>query len=312
MLKQEQTSIPDYQLKFIKQQEIAMRKMMKSLNIDKYTHGTYIESINKANEQAKKFSQLINSSYNQHIQETIEKVLNIEIPVIPKHIVDLAESINKQSKKFQDEFKQTHPKVKESVIAMINIGWYPDIENFAMSALINFKDQLSENNISEVDDALVEYYKDSLPRTREYLVSKHPNREEILNTAFEAHTEGNYILSIPVFLAQVDGIAIDTFRKYFFIKQKGSTNPQISQAIDTMDGLSDLALAILIPLQSSQPLIYSLRERGDGFTQLNRHQVLHGESLDYGTELNSYKVISLLLYISQTANMIELKTNGEY
>ena len=31
---------------------------------------------------------------------------------------------------------------------------------------------------------------------------------------------------------------------------------------------------------------------------LNRHEVLHGESVDYGTEINSLKAISLLYYIA--------------
>ena len=38
-------------------------------------------------------------------------------------------------------------------------------------------------------------------------------------------------------------------------------------------------------------------ERGDPCVGLNRHQVLHGESVDYGTEQNSLKAISLLSYL---------------
>ena len=34
---------------------------------------------------------------------------------------------------------------------------------------------------------------------------------------------------------------------------------------------------------------------------LNRHDVLHGDSFDYGEDkINSYKALSLLLYISET------------
>ncbi|MDE0134111.1 MAG: hypothetical protein OXM54_04655 [Acidimicrobiaceae bacterium] len=38
----------------------------------------------------------------------------------------------------------------------------------------------------------------------------------------------------------------------------------------------------------------SQKQRPAGFTDLNRHQVLHGEVTDYGTEENSLKAISLL------------------
>jgi len=46
------------------------------------------------------------------------------------------------------------------------------------------------------------------------------------------------------------------------------------------------------------PISASEHERGDAFVGLNRHQVLHGESTQYGTEMNSLKAISLLNYVA--------------
>ena len=39
------------------------------------------------------------------------------------------------------------------------------------------------------------------------------------------------------------------------------------------------------------------RETGEVFTALNRHQVMHGESWNYGTELNSLKAFSFLAFV---------------
>ena len=39
-------------------------------------------------------------------------------------------------------------------------------------------------------------------------------------------------------------------------------------------------------------------ERESLMNVLNRHEVLHGESVDYGTEINSLKAMSLLYYIA--------------
>jgi hypothetical protein len=36
---------------------------------------------------------------------------------------------------------------------------------------------------------------------------------------------------------------------------------------------------------------------GEAFTALNRHQVMHGESWNYGTEVNSLKAFSFLVHI---------------
>jgi len=36
---------------------------------------------------------------------------------------------------------------------------------------------------------------------------------------------------------------------------------------------------------------------GGTFTALNRHQVMHGESWDYGSEINSLKAFSFLAFV---------------
>ena len=45
------------------------------------------------------------------------------------------------------------------------------------------------------------------------------------------------------------------------------------------------------------PLFKSESAREETFNELNRHQVLHGEVTDYGTEQNSLKMISFLSYL---------------
>jgi hypothetical protein len=65
--------------------------------------------------------------------------------------------------------------------------------------------------------------------------------------------------------------------------------------------------ALLSPLAAALPISASERERGDNFSVLNRHIVMHGESLDYGTRLNGLKAISLINYVSQ---VLERETQG--
>ena len=61
--------------------------------------------------------------------------------------------------------------------------------------------------------------------------------------------------------------------------------------------------ALLSPLSHSLPISASEYERDEYFNELNRHQVVHGESLDYGTEINSLKSISLLNYVTQVLRL---------
>lgn len=56
--------------------------------------------------------------------------------------------------------------------------------------------------------------------------------------------------------------------------------------------------AMLSPLAQTLPIGASENERYKGFPALNRHTVLHGESLDYGSKTNSFKAISLINYVA--------------
>ena len=61
--------------------------------------------------------------------------------------------------------------------------------------------------------------------------------------------------------------------------------------------------ALLSPLSQPLPISASKHERDESFNELNRHQVMHGESLGYGTEINSLKAISLLNYVTQVLRL---------
>jgi|GEM_PF-966940 len=300
------------QLQDLMRQKKAIEQTLEKSHIDtkKIMSQIDLKAIKSATQQAVQYANMISASYTNYISEEVERISKIDLPQIPNHIQEIAQTIAHSTKLFLKNLSESNPKVKDSIETMINIGWYPDIEDFEMSALIDFKDLLTEYNIDAIDTLLVEYYKEKLLNIVEYLISKHPHRKSILNAAFVAHNQGNYILSIPVFFTQIDGIAMDLFSQNYFQKQRGGIIPKTSLAIEKSPWLNDFSLALLIPLQSSQPLIYSEKERGENFKQLNRHQVLHGESSDYGTETNSYKAISLLLYISQAAEIVNRNHNG--
>jgi len=59
------------------------------------------------------------------------------------------------------------------------------------------------------------------------------------------------------------------------------------------------------------PISASQNERDDKFNELNRHQVLHGESTSYDSEINSLKAISLINYLAQVLMKPEDNENRE-
>jgi hypothetical protein len=118
-----------------------------------------------------------------------------------------------------------------------------------------------------------------------------------MKPAFNAHRREEYVLSIPIFLAQTDGICKEMAGYYLFIKSLH--RPSTAKYVDQMIG-DTFEAALLSPLTVTLPISASEKERQVGNEALKRHTVLHGESLDYGTKVNSLKAVSLINYVANS------------
>lgn len=110
------------------------------------------------------------------------------------------------------------------------------------------------------------------------LAKHHPKRAKLLQGALRAHDEGKYDLSIPVLLAQADGICAEVTGVQAYSRRDGV--PKLAAVINT-DALTPLVAALFYPLISPTPISASAPERAQANAQiLNRHAVLHGEDVD--------------------------------
>ena len=196
--------------------------------------------------------------------------------------------------RLQESFRELPPRTQEAVLLLGAHGWYLDLE-MPLPGLWELKKALSEGNVEEAEEALAEYFASRLDEIEGSIIERFPNRQKIIRAAFNAHRRQEYELSIPVLLAQTDGICKEVIKQYFFIKQ----NNKPRTAIYVEQVASDTyRAALLSPLAQKLPIGASKHERPEDFTELNRHVVLHGESLDYGTKINSLKAISLINYVA--------------
>jgi hypothetical protein len=184
---------------------------------------------------------------------------------------------------------------RDALMTLGNHGWYLD-PSLAMQLLWELQSVLEQGDVENADRILCEYFEERLDAIEESLRQRFPHRAHLLSAAFDAHRRRQYELAIPVFLAQTDGICADLTSRYLFLRQDGK--PETAHYVETV-AADALQAAILSPLAEVLPIGMSRRERPDGFDALNRHMVMHGESLDYGTRLNSLKAISLLNYVSE-------------
>lgn len=172
-------------------------------------------------------------------------------------------------------------------------GWYLDLE-MPIPSLWEIDEALEKGDINDVDSALVEYYEERKEKILISLIKRFPSREKILRSSFGAHKRKEYELSIPVFLAQADGLCKEQINYYLF--KKSNNYPETAAYVEKIM-VDSFKAALLSPLSIDLPIMMSASKRGDNFVGLNRHVVLHGESCEYASQLNSCKAISLLNYI---------------
>lgn len=214
---------------------------------------------------------------------------------IEQYQQSLSSIISPAFEELQRTFRDLPPKIQEALLLLAKHGWYLDF-NMPLPNLWAIKKAIYSGGIDEVEEALVAYFESQLEEIEEAFYAQFPHRSHIIGSAIEAHRNGEYYLSIPVLLAQTDGICKEVVGQYLFMKKdrKPRTAIYVEQvAADTYRA------ALLSPLAASTPISASEHERDDGFNLLNRHMVLHGESLDYGNKVNSLKAISLINYVSQ-------------
>ncbi|SIT49263.1 conserved hypothetical protein [Paraburkholderia piptadeniae] len=194
-------------------------------------------------------------------------------------------------------------------------GWFFGWSD-SLQGVIELIDKLNGALPDEIDQVLTQYYRDNLDFFADELFKKHPARAPVIQAAVNAHkalgTDG-YCLAIPVFIAQADGLLTEiadvksAFMKDTRVKDmRGQPELQASVALREQLAADPALLDLIHPLLTLHDLDFmksanarkqAAQKEGGRFTVLNRHQVMHGEVSDYGTEINSLKAFSLLTFI---------------
>jgi hypothetical protein len=148
---------------------------------------------------------------------------------------------------------------------------------------------------------MVEHFRKMVDQIEGHLQENFPHRADILRAAFNAHKRDEFVLSIPVMLAQADGIGEEIFGagispsstgKEVMKKRKRFVDENVDSSLKTTLPTYCLAVSSVLPINAN-------RDDRSSFTSLlNRHMVLHGLSMDYATEENALKTVSWLEYVS--------------
>lgn len=266
-----------------------------------------IEPYRKIQKTVESYQKLVNSVH-QNLQFPLDSIKkSLEIIDYQNKIVGNS-FIPKFVENFQDIGKRISENLKKTPKALMLLseyGWYLNFESklYLANQLGNL---LKENKVDEVDQFLMEYYTENLDRILENFSTKYPDRKEIFAQIFAAHKENKYFLSITSILTQIDGICFDTTTKKYFVTEKRDKKfkylPEVATEFVNLSG--SISEAFSMPILNQTAINSHESKIGDFPVKLNRHLIMHGVDKEYGTEKNSLKCLSLLVYLSDMLTLI--------
>lgn len=178
---------------------------------------------------------------------------------------------------------------KDGFIKLAELGWYVNGSmTLAHSAWL--MDMAIENEIDKINKDLSFHYKEEMLDRVKFLEKGQSKRYLIIKEAIECHLSGKYHASVALFLSQADGLS----KGLLFITRNNKKELKKFVAKEQRNKFfGDILDAILRVNKIDEYFSQEL----SGSTELNRHAVLHGYDTDFGTELNSLKAYSLLLFV---------------
>jgi hypothetical protein len=166
---------------------------------------------------------------------------------------------------------------------------------------------IEQNSENEIEEFLKEHVRRLMSEVEKDICKAWPIRAPLLKDAFEAHKSKKYSLSIPVLLAQVDGICYDSLKSFLFTKPKAKTRIKKLLEGKSPTPLSEAFLALIIndtTLMVNTKIIEQKRKSQPHFGTFNRHAILHGIDCKYQTEGNSLRAVALLSYLQWAVSVI--------
>lgn len=229
---------------------------------------------------------------------------------VGKFIIMIKESNDKRDVAYKDLDKYLKVLAEHSWFTSLNLSWH-DYEHLSFSFLEAPKDE------SLVADFLNERFTKCYAENFEYLWKKaaeqFPHREFAIRPAAQAHLDGAYALSIPVFMSQAEGMIRDLTQAELFSKTttrftnvSDIARTKHSQVVQLKSWISYADAAHWTQLKDPLPIALNDgdRKRLD-YKGLNRNTVLHGIDTDYASEINSFKAFSLMCHAAGIGEVLK-------
>jgi len=266
----------------------------------------YLKIIQQINAQMEPHKRIV-----EQVRENMRAIATIVKPFGNSLFEMLAtlEPIRNKFRRFIEQQEALKEYYRKAQMYLFDEGWYlgGDMPIPIYGILAKMVD---EGRHTDIEEAMCEWARKELDDIIDSAMKAFKDRAKILKDATDAHRNGKYSLSIPVFFAQSDGMAKEIIGNCLF---RGDPTRALETMLDQFDefplsGYSDI---LLDPLRSIS-LFYKVPPKKVlkcGRTSVNRSEVLHGSQLDYASEANSLRVIVLLGYLVGVKSLLDTHTD---
>lgn len=220
--------------------------------------------------------------------------------------------------RWDERLRELAPEKRRVVAYLAERGWH---QNLAMpwwdDELLRLVDA---GDAAGVDAYIAEMVEECLDELVASVQAEFPARGTTVTQARRAHDDGLFDLSVLAALSLADGVTHEVLGVSAFGKEQGKprTAPFAEARINKAGhgARVDWQLIDLVPLQSGTTLLISTPERDarravdPAFGPLNRHGVLHGLDVGFGTRENSLRAFAALGYFVGLRELLGLPLNS--
>ena len=194
-------------------------------------------------------------------------------------------------------------------VKLMNRGWFVWFLDGYMDDLVEKMKSLINKSEEDQDQHMAQYVAENLRKFKDELLSSYPSRKGQIEDGFSTHESGAYFSSIPTMLALSEGIGRDLYPGIgLFAKQQ--RKPKTNDIFDSVSSLEVFEEAVLKPLRVASDVTKTINNPTNEEKKLfNRHLIMHGNSDQYGSKMNSLKAISLVFFVHKSLSHLKSATN---
>ncbi len=220
-------------------------------------------------------------------------------------ISDSMTEINNNIKKGSEalKFVLTHIAEKnlKNIKNIATVGWYisPNlVSKYSFSDLSSFT---KKDNLEKFESAIIKDADTHITKILEKCINYFPKRELIFNEILKLYNNDCFYSLINICYSQADGICNETWDFGFFDKENKSYQLKTYKEFSkTNIGLSSFFVEQL-GIQKNEITMWSkdalFEDNINVENSFNRHHIMHGHSLNYGTKKNAIRAIYLLDFL---------------